>query len=154
MANAKRRRAKTPNFTDRVHAAMAESPLHSIMLNLEEAVTKLATSSIELRTGMQFVVTDATEAKQSRRGIHDKLNDLGAGQARTEERLTTVERDVKGLRSDVNRHEAIYQQNVGKQNFIRRVCGMVATGKGLAVSLAAAGGGSLAAWWQGWHPFR
>ncbi len=135
---------RKPAASSEFDALLAKAP-NTILLNIQEDMQRLTFSYTELSTGMRFLVQANEEARASRNQIHEKLNDLREGHADTRARVGHLENVTNRLRSDVDRHEVVYQQDLGGQKLVAKVTGWFSSAKMVIASIVGVGG------YVGWH---
>ena len=141
------------HFAERVHLALEGSPLHTILLDTKEEVSKLALAHTETSTAMKFLLTGQERAEGSRAELQRTMNDVREGNAELTARVGNVEKEVSRIGQVVEKHEALYQQHLGKEELKKTVTERLsgAVTKGRAIWLALFGGGGLLATWHFWR---
>lgn len=123
-------------FDAKVAGAFARNGLNTLLLDIK---TDLATVAADLR----HVLREQDDARDSRRSIHLKLDEVGSD-------LAGIKPTVARIAPLVDQSEARYQQQIGQGNERRRLLGFVTRGRVLgAGAITLASGSGLGLWHKG-----
>ncbi len=131
---------RKPSMAARATAALARDGMNTLLLNLQQGLDSVRLDTASLNASMGYVVKAHEEAKESRKQMLEKLGDLGEGQASMTERVSNLEVTVNKIGATVDKHEALYQQHLGKKNFIASLKSSVTPFRVMIVGLFGTGG--------------
>lgn len=129
----------------------AQAPQQGVDLSTLAALDRVQTSLQVSNTKLDFLMEDRAEARDSRKGIYTRLDQLSQQHAGVHERLSALEKAHERMAGAVDVLTGERYQAIGRQNFIAKLAGLATRGRVILVAAFGAGGGAAWFTWPWLH---